>query len=62
MKEEKTLKVIDPDYYFEMLALSYRIRPEEKEVFIKRMKAYNLKLHREEMGGNEAIHKMMEDE
>ena len=56
MKEIKTLEQIDPDCYFNMLALTYNIKPEDKDDFIKRMKTYSNKLKRETNGGNKKIH------
>ena len=56
MEEIKTLEEIDPDCYFNMLALTYNIKPEDKDDFIKRMKTYSNKLKREEIGGNKFIH------
>ena len=56
MKEIKTLEEIDPDCYFNMLALLYKIKPEDKDDFIKRMKTYSNKLKREQIGGNKFIH------
>lgn len=56
MKEIKTLEQVDPDCYYGMLALSYNIKPEDKDDFIKRMKTYSNKLKREEIGGNKFIH------
>ena len=56
MKEIKTLEQVDPDCYYGMLALLYKIKPEHKDDFIKRMKTYSNKLKREEIGGNKFIH------
>lgn len=56
MKEIKTLEQVDPDCYFNMLALSYNIKPERKKDFIKRMMTYSNKLKREQIGGNKKIH------
>ena len=58
MKEIKTLEQVDPDCYYEMLALLYKIKPEDKNDFIKRMKYYSIKLDRETNGGNDGIHKV----
>jgi hypothetical protein len=56
MKKIKTLEQVDPDCYYGMLALLYKIKPEDKDDFIKRMKTYSNKLKREEIGGNKFIH------
>ena len=56
MNEIKTLEEIDPDCYYNMLALTYNIKPEYKDDFIKRMKTYSNKLKRETNGGNKKIH------
>ena len=56
MDEIKTLEEIDPDCYYKMLALTYNIKPEYKDDFIKRMKTYSNKLKREQIGGNKFIH------
>ena len=56
MEEIKTLEEIDPDCYYNMLALTYNIKPEYKDDFIKRMKTYSNKLKRETNGGNKKIH------
>lgn len=56
MKEIKTLEQLDPDCYYEMLALLYKIKPEHKNDFIKRMRDYSNKLKREQIGGNKFIH------
>ena len=56
MKEIKTLEQVDPDCYYGMLALLYKIKPEDKDDFIKRMKTYSNKLKREQIGGNKFIH------
>ena len=58
MKEIKTLEQVDPDCYYNMLALLYKIKPEDKNDFIKRMKDYSYKLDRGKNGGNDAIHKI----
>ena len=58
MKEIKTLEQVDPDCYYNMLALTYNIKPEYKDDFIKRMKTYSNKLKREQIGGNKKIHKI----
>ena len=58
MKEIKTLEQVDPDCYYNMLALTYNIKPEYKDDFIKRMKTYSNKLDRETNGGNKKIHKI----
>jgi hypothetical protein len=39
-----------------MLALLYKIKPEHKNDFIKRMRDYSNKLDREKNGGNKKIH------
>jgi hypothetical protein len=57
MKKIKTLEQVDPDCYYGMLALLYKIKPEHKNNFIKRMRDYSNKLDREKNGGNGAIHK-----
>ena len=62
MEEKKQIKEIASDYYYSMLAETYRIRPEMREVFIKRMKTYSIKLDREKNGGNKGIHKIDSDE
>lgn len=56
MKEIKTLEQLDPDCYYEMLALLYKIKPEHKTDFIKRMRDYSNKLKRDTIGGNKKIH------
>jgi hypothetical protein len=56
MKEIKTLEQVDPDCYYGMLALLYKIKPENKNDFIKRMRDYSNKLDREKNGGNKKIH------
>jgi hypothetical protein len=56
MKEIKTLEQVDPDCYYGMLALLYKIKPEDKNDFIKRMRDYSNKLNRETNGGNKKIH------
>jgi hypothetical protein len=56
MKKIKTLEQLDPDCYYEMLALLYKIKPEHKTDFIKRMRDYSNKLNREKNGGNKKIH------
>jgi hypothetical protein len=56
MKEIKTLEQVDPDCYYGMLALLYKIKPEDKNDFIKRMRDYSNKLDREKNGGNKKIH------
>ena len=56
MKEIKTLEQDDPDCYYGMLALLYKINPEHKNDFIKRMRDYSNKLDREKNGGNKKIH------
>lgn len=56
MEEIKTLYEIDLNQYYEDLALSYNIKPEHKDDFIKRMKTYSNKRKREEIGGNKFIH------
>lgn len=61
MEEKKQIKEIASDYY-SMLAETYRIRPEMREVFIKRMKKYSMKLDRDMNGGNKGIHKIDSDE
>jgi hypothetical protein len=58
MKEIKTLEEIDPNCYYEMLALLYKIKPERKKDFIKRMMIYSNKLKREQIGGNEMVHQI----
>ena len=58
MKEIKTLEEIDPNCYYEMLALLYKIKPERKKDFIKRMMTYSNKLKREQIGGNEMVHQI----
>ena len=57
MDDKKTLEQIDPNCYFKMLALLYKINPDKQEDFIKRMKTYSIKLDRDKNGGNDAIHK-----
>ena len=39
MKEIKTLEQVDPHCYFNMLALLYKIKPEDKDDFIKSIDA-----------------------
>jgi hypothetical protein len=56
MKKIKTLEQLDPDCYYEMLALLYKIKPEHKTDFIKRMRDYSNKLTRDTIGGNKKIH------
>jgi len=56
MKKIKTLKQVDPDCYYGMLALLYKIKPEHRNDFIKRMRDYSNKLDREKNGGNKKIH------
>ena len=56
MKEIKTLEQVDPEWYYGMLALLYKINPEHKNDFIKRMRDYSNKLDREKNGGNKKIH------
>ena len=56
MKEIKTLEQVDPDCYYGMLALLYKIKPEDKNDFIKRMRDYSNKLKRDTIGGNKKIH------
>jgi hypothetical protein len=58
MKKIKTLEQVDPDCYYGMLALLYKIKPEHKNDFIKRMRDYSNKLDREKNGGNDVIHKI----
>lgn len=58
MKEIKTLEQVDPDCYYNMLALLYKIKPERKKDFIKRMMTYSNKLKREQIGGNEMVHQI----
>ena len=58
MKKIKTLEQVDPDCYYRMLALLYKIKPEHKNDFIKRMRDYSNKLDREKNGGNDVIHKI----
>lgn len=62
MEEKKQIKEIASDYYYSMLAETYRIRPEMREVFIKRIKTYSMKLDRDMNGGNKGIHKIDSDE
>jgi hypothetical protein len=56
MKKIKTLEQLDPDCYYNMLALLYKIKPENKNDFIKRMRDYSNKLKRDTIGGNKKIH------
>ena len=58
MKKIKTLEQVDPDCYYGMLALLYKIKPEHRNDFIKRMRDYSNKLDREKNGGNDVIHKI----
>ena len=62
MEQKKQIEEIVSDYYYSMLAETYRIRPEMREVFIKRIKTYSMKLDREKNGGNKGIHKIDSDE
>ena len=49
------------DYHME-LAKIYGIKPEKLDDFLKRMMDYNIKLERDEMGGNFVIHKTVEND
>ena len=49
------------EYHME-LAKMYGIKPEKLDDFLKRMMDYNIKLEREEYGGNTGIHKINDDE
>lgn len=46
--------------YHKNLAKMYGIKPEKLDDFLKRLLDYNIKLEREEYGGNTEIHKINE--
>ena len=49
------------EYHME-LAKMYGIKPEKLDDFLKRMMDYNIKLERDEYGGNKSIHKTIEND
>lgn len=48
--------------YHKKLAKMYGIKPEKLDDFLKRLLEYNIKLERDELGGNSSIHKTVEND
>ena len=48
--------------YHKELAKMYGIKPEKLDDFLKRMMDYNIKLERDKYGGNNSIHKTIEND